>query len=169
MFRIDFNRILTLVQEAGRIEGRKKFQKIAFILQAKGEDFPERFKYHYYGPFSDDLQMEIDDLVDMELLIEKKCNNTFSYEISSNVFNLEKHETIVKKRDLIKFLNDIDAHRLELVSTIYFLEREGCIEENLIEKKLKILKPHLIELLPDSFKIVKKINEMCEHHELHYR
>ena len=162
MFKQDANRILTLVSEAGKIDGRKKFQKIVFIIQAKGGNIPERFKYHYYGPFSSDLQMEIDDLVDHKVLIEDNSGSYFSYKLSPQASDFDVDDDILKMKDLIQYLNKIDAQKLELISTIYFLKQEGCKEESLIQKKIKILKPHLIDLLPDSIKKTKEIDVMVE-------
>lgn len=160
MFDNDINRILTLVKKAGKIDGRKKFQKIVFILQSKGVDLPEKFKYHYYGPFSSDLQLEIDELVDSKVLIEDHLeNNSYSYQISQNT-KFDEDSNIVDKELLINLLNKEDTKVLELTSTIYFLEKEGWSEKEFIEKKLRSLKPDLTKYISKSFDLKEKIDQM---------
>lgn len=162
MFSNNINQILTLIKEAGIIDGRKKFQKIVFIIQSKGVDIQERFKYHYYGPFSSDLQLEIDDLVDSGILLEEYSENHYSYRMSPDITDFSIDEDVHARKDLIRYLNSIDTRVLELTSTIYFLQREGYNERNIIEKKLELLKPHLIPLLKESISVKEKIDEMSE-------
>jgi uncharacterized protein YwgA len=84
MLTSHLNKILSLVNEAGRIQGRTKFQKIVYILKIKGANFNERFSYHYYGPYSSDLQLEIEELVDRQILNQQNFNPS-SYKVGNGV------------------------------------------------------------------------------------
>ncbi|MFL5789400.1 MAG: hypothetical protein ACJ748_15175 [Flavisolibacter sp.] len=53
------------------VEGETKLQKIIYILQQKGFDFDYVFKYALYGPYSEELQLEIDFLNDIGILREE--------------------------------------------------------------------------------------------------
>jgi uncharacterized protein YwgA len=150
--------ILALVNLAGQIEGRTRFQKMVYILKCKGVAFPEKFKYHYYGPFSVDLQLEIDDLVSRNLLREDLNPDpiptyTYSIEQKSNTNELKTYEA------LIKTLNDTNRKVLELTSTIFFLRnQEKITDKEVIIKKLNFLKPHLAGYIEEAFKLEEKIN-----------
>jgi len=46
---------------AKKVEGRIKLQKVIYILQTKGlVNFELDYKYALYGPYSQDLQLQID-------------------------------------------------------------------------------------------------------------
>ena len=155
-----FKRILTLLEEAESIKGRIKFQKIVYILKNKEIPFKEKFKYHYFGPFSSDLQLEIDELVSRGILVEKNIN-PYVYEINKESgIEFEKDLFLSKKKDLITLLNKRDFKELEVTSTIYFLENNGLKEEKILRKKVQALKPHLKDYIDASFKLKEEICKM---------
>lgn len=154
----DFGKIIDLLKYVGIIKGRTKFQKMVYILQNKGVNFSEKFKYHYYGPYSSELQLEIDELVDRGIFKEKEEGPSSKYE-----FNIEVTGTKVTDREilqngnLIKFLVDQDYQELEIVATIYYLRNVGYVDKNMIKGKLNILKPHLASKFEKSFQLFNKI------------
>lgn len=156
------NNILSLVDLAGKIEGRTKFQKMVYILKCKGVAFQEKFKYHYYGPFSFDLQLEIDELVFDGFLYEKtdseQANTAYSYSVNESAGC--KNE-LLQYTDLIKLLNGASIKVLELTSTIFFLKnQEKITDHEVIVEKLKFLKPHLACYIDKAFDLEKKINSL---------
>jgi hypothetical protein len=67
-----------------KIEGRKRFQKIIFLLQEQfGFDFGYRFTAYLYGPYSAQLQNDIDILTQTGYLRASKIGELFFYEITS--------------------------------------------------------------------------------------
>ncbi len=160
MLKENFIKILSLLKEAGQISGRTKFQKIVYILKNKDIQFKEKFKYHYFGPFSSDLQLEIDELTDRGIVIEKSVN-PYVYEVNQiNNIEFEQDSQIKGKKNLIHFLNQKDSKILELTSTIYFLENNGIKEERILRKKILALKPHLNDYIEDSFQLKEEIDMM---------
>jgi len=112
-----------------------------------GVQFGMDFKYHYYGPYSAELQSYIDVLVDYGMLLE--CNNgdTYIYEMTD-----KGEEFIQKYRDtggsdfslpaeLVEILS-YPATTLELTSTIGYLISLGYTMDVAKSKALE-LKPHL--------------------------
>lgn len=54
-----------------KIQGRTRIQKIICLLQFKDKvPFSYNFKSYYYGPYSDDLSEDINNLVGMKLIKE---------------------------------------------------------------------------------------------------
>lgn len=154
----NISQIQTLISIAKKIKGRIRFQKMVYILQNKGVNFQEKFKYHHYGPFSVDLQLRMEDLVDREVIIEEKLAGSYIYELNPrNNFSDEACD-VKKQEKLIKLLNDRSSKELELTSTIYFLINEGIKKRENIEKKLRSLKPHLIDIIDNSFKLKEEID-----------
>lgn len=155
MLNDSFKRLLELVAVNGKIEGRKRFQKLVYILKQKGFDFTEKYTYHYYGTYSATLQMEIDYLVDSGLLREEQVGETYEYTLSEEYHELEG--IFDHHKDLIKILNDKPARILELISVFFYLEDKGYKDVDIIKKKTAILKPELRDDIERAFKEYLKI------------
>lgn len=77
------NRILRFVVAAGgKVMGRKRFQKAVHLLQFLGYPLPETFSYHHYGPYSPELQDELDFLAEIGLLEETRSTRGYLYEVT---------------------------------------------------------------------------------------
>jgi len=138
--------LLGVVEGVGTIRGRKKLQKMVYILELKGADIPYKYSYHHYGPYSQQLQEEINFLVRENFLTESKENGIYVYSITS--LGKEFKSTIKDTLDaniMQNLLNDLNSKSpqfLELVSTYAFL-REGGYDEKKGKEKTLELKPHL--------------------------
>ena len=56
----DIEKILVILNKLRKIAGRTRFQKIVFLLKNRdGIDFNYNFIPYYYGPYSHELQLEI--------------------------------------------------------------------------------------------------------------
>jgi uncharacterized protein YwgA len=121
--RVASARLLLLTANfLGKVEGRKRFQKVVFLLQEKyGAEFGYRFSSYLYGPYSAQLQNEVDMLVRMGYLKASKINYLFLYEITSlgqkSASQIEKEYGEDRSRNLRKHATDLqDFDTEELVS-----------------------------------------------------
>jgi len=65
----DIEKLLVILKNLGKIEGRTRFQKLIFLLKHKdGIKFDYNFIPYYYGPYSLELQIEINLLEAADLL-----------------------------------------------------------------------------------------------------
>src|ERR1700733_4786732 len=81
MFSQTTDLIMQFFEVAKKVEGRIRLQKIIYILQTKGiVNFELDYKYALYGPYSQDLQLEIDYLKAIGFLKETARKN-FTYEL----------------------------------------------------------------------------------------
>jgi uncharacterized protein YwgA len=159
MYKLFIN-LLNLVNATGRISGRKKFQKLVYILKHKGFNFKEDYSYYYYGPYSSVLQMEIDDLVRSELLDESLNNNTYEYSITDKAYEYVRDSSYSEEQvSLINMLNQESAYILELVSVFFYLEDSGYNNQNAILKKTRILKPELVNYIGEAYSLYSRIKE----------
>jgi len=72
-----------LKEHDGKINGRKRFQKIIFLLKEKFNiPFSYKFLKYYYGPYSYELQSDLSMMVDMGLITEKYDGLTYTYELT---------------------------------------------------------------------------------------
>lgn len=141
-------RLLKLFSAVQKVNGRKKLQKMIHLLESHGNDFSFKYEYHFYGPYSADLQEEVNVLVQQGFLIESHTDGTYVYEITEKGLmfkeNLERDGNYDFRinEDLLQKLVNESSQFLEMASTYVFLIDSGYSEEQAKSKALE-LKPHL--------------------------
>jgi uncharacterized protein len=142
--------VARLFDVCGRIDGRKKLQKMVHILQEAGyrSDFPEDFGYLLYGPYSSELKREIDTLVASGLVAERQRlgeYESYVYEATPQL-GAELHDVAPPGEPswaaLARELAQRPAQELEAISTILFLRRCGVGADDL-PRRFGELKPAL--------------------------
>ncbi|WP_019851309.1 YwgA family protein [Desulfitobacterium sp. PCE1] len=143
----------------GEIRGRKKLQKIVYLLEHDGMDAPYRYSYHHYGPYSAQLQEEIEFLVQHNFIEEASRNGTYEYRITDEGERFRKQigqKNVSVNNDLLIKLNAESSQFLEMLSTYIFLLDSGY-GQNAARIKAAELKPHLKDLIP----------KVCEYYNNH--
>ncbi len=78
----------TILSSGGTFESATKLQKLAFLsMYENGMECFTDFKWHYYGPFSRELEDTVEGLKRNDLLVEETLNRT-SY--SGNDYTVKK-------------------------------------------------------------------------------
>jgi uncharacterized protein YwgA len=121
-----------LLEAVGAVEGRKKFQKLIHILQHLGVPFHFRFGYLHYGPYSSELDGQLqafegEGLIKEEPLISgiyKTYRFTAQEGLKQLVSKLTGDKTL-PLAGLAKELNEKTSQELEAISTIYYLQSGG--------------------------------------------
>ncbi|MBE0578878.1 hypothetical protein [Devosia sp.] len=116
-----------IIQDAGgRVVGRTRLQKIAYLLHAAGLEGEFSFVYKHYGPFSEDLAQytRIGELLGLLSATEQQAQWGGSY--STYTVN-EQHVDHVNsaRNQLAHIAAEADAVELELAATAVFLQKEG--------------------------------------------
>lgn len=149
--------------KAMSIKGRKKIHKIIYLLQQLGFDFGCQYIYSHYGPYSPQLQMELDEASSQKFLQESFLNNTYEYSLTNEGFNfcnsLKEAEFVDEfeiPTELLRILNSKDTSLLELAATIVFVRESGYDPDRLYEK-VKDLKPHLIKRYDEAMTLLNNI------------
>ncbi|RSK28993.1 YwgA family protein [Bacillus sp. HMF5848] len=131
-------KVLKMFAEAGEIVGRKKLQKIIFIAKKFNIPFYEKFDFHFYGPYSEELTLRVEELCNAGLLdevCEEKGNyHQYRYTLTeAGAEFLQLHSLDMPNvKPLLDSLNEQSSRFLELVSTMMFfgdLEKEDIIEK----------------------------------------
>lgn len=154
MLRNEYALVL-LLNSVSKIVGRKRLQKVVYLLQQTGVPFTEKFSYHHYGPYSSELQAEIDRLVDYQLVSET-CNNAcYTYEITEEGIKfLETYQKVVGEKfslpqEIVMRLMNTNTQVLEMASTYAYLLEMGYKQKEALAKALE-LKPHLKGFLSEA-------------------
>lgn len=131
------------IAASGEIIGRKKLQKMIYI--AKKLDFPfhEKYQFHFFGPYSEELTLRVEELCNMGFLneIKEKKGGYFQYRYSLT----ESGEEFLRLNEVeMPFLptclvdmNEQSARFLELVSTVLYFDN---LEKEEIKEKVFTLK-----------------------------
>ncbi|MEM5491786.1 hypothetical protein [Hoeflea sp. AS16] len=120
-------KIAGIISDAGgKIVGRTRLQKIAYLLVVTGMESGLEFKYKHYGPYSEDLASAarlghlIGDLHEAE--------HSASWGGSYSIFTTEAFANIAADENRRRFATaaaNADAIDLELAATAVFLAKEG--------------------------------------------
>ena len=158
-------RILSAIDAAGHIGGRKKLQKIVFISKKLDYPFQEKFEFHFYGPYSEELTLKVEELCNLGLLAETKGkeNGYVHYDYSLTEAGKEFLSLYGNKQEkdqlmaCIKGLNKQNARFLELVSTIFYFDHLD--KEEIIQKiqELKAKQHYTAEEIEEAFIYTKQL------------
>ena len=119
-----------IVRDAGgRIVGRTRFQKVAYLLSAAGLDESFNFEYRHYGPYSENLAIaaRIASLTGEIKEEEHQASWGGKYSIFSVDTQFQTNSSELRSR-LATIASGADALMLELAATAVFLAREGYVE-----------------------------------------
>ena len=117
----------------GEVVGKTRFQKIAYLLEAKELGFGLVFDYHNYGPYSPELAFAADDAESLGYIWtkERRGLHAVPYTIFSSTENSPKFGGRGKSRarkEALKTMNKYSALVLELTATAVYLKKNGYAE-----------------------------------------
>ncbi|CAH0243492.1 hypothetical protein SRABI96_02991 [Peribacillus sp. Bi96] len=137
MFK-DHANIINAISTAGEISGRKKLQKIVYIAKKLSFPFHEKFQFHFYGPYSEELTLRIEELCEMGYLNEVREKKAGYYQYCYSITDAGQDFLSIQEVEMpalgacLLDMNEQNARFLELVSTVlYFdtLEKEEVTEK----------------------------------------
>ncbi len=119
---------MALFLQAEEVVGRKKLQKIVYIAKKLNVPFSERYKFHMFGPYSEELTLRIEELCNLGFLLEIKEDkgNYYQYRYSLSEEGkrfLQFYEfDLPEVKELVRDMNEQSSRFLELVSTLLYFE-----------------------------------------------
>ncbi|WLR50759.1 YwgA family protein [Bacillus tianshenii] len=121
-------KLLRVLDEAEEIIGRKKLQKIIYIAKKLSYPFSEKYNFHFYGPYSEELTLRIEELGNLGFLneVREKKGGYYQYRYSLTKQGqqfLEQYQLEMPSMDgYIDRVNEQSSRFLELVSTILYFD-----------------------------------------------
>ncbi|MFF3101040.1 YwgA family protein [Viridibacillus arvi] len=156
-------KVVQFVSLAGQVTGRKKLQKMVYIAKKMRFPFQEKYQFHIYGPYSEELTLRVEELCNMGFLTEEKEDKgsyvQYRYAVTAEgtSFSTMLGKQHDKLPEVITMMNDRSARFLELVSTLlYFdeLTKEEQIEKvHVVKGKLNFTE----EELRDAFEFIAQL------------
>jgi uncharacterized protein len=126
----DHAKLMNAILVSGEITGRKKLQKMIYIAKKVAFPFQEKFQFqfHFYGPYSEELTLRVEELCNMGFLneVKEKKGGYFQYrytltEPGREFLSLNEVE-MPCLQDCLEDMNGQNARFLELVSTVLFFD-----------------------------------------------
>lgn len=136
-------KLMTFFMNAGEIVGRKKLQKMIYILKKCELPFEEKYEFHFYGPYSEELTLRIEELCNLGFISEQKEDKSNYYQYRYTV--TEAGEAFLKHSpvDLPSFgskiikMKEKSSRFLELVATMLYFDH---LTKQEIEEKVQTIK-----------------------------
>ncbi len=124
----DHAKLMQAILASGEITGRKKLQKMIYIAKKISFPFHERFQFHFYGPYSEELTLRVEELCNMGFLDEVKEKKGGYVQYRYTLTDTGKEFLSLNNVDM-PYLDDCfvdmngqNARFLELVSTILYFD-----------------------------------------------
>ncbi|MFN7252048.1 MAG: YwgA family protein [Anaerobacillus sp.] len=159
-------KIMALIREAGEVIGRKKLQKIIYIAKKINFPFQERYNFHFYGPYSEELTLKIEEMCNLGFVHETKEQKggyyQYRYTLSEEGTNFLSMSSLEMPnlRDFTLDINEKSSRFLELVSTLLFFE--DLTKEEMIEKvqTVKAKLNYTEEEITDAFTYIENLRQL---------
>jgi uncharacterized protein len=162
-------KVMKAFAAAGEITGRKKLQKMIYIAKKIDYPFYEKYNFHFYGPYSEELTLRVEELCNLGFLDEVKEKKGGYYQYRYGL--TEKGEQFLGHYqldmppldDCMQVLNEQSARFLELVSTVLYFE--GLEKEEVKEKvfTLKAKQRYTDEEVEEAYQYIESLRNLVKH------
>jgi uncharacterized protein len=166
----DHAKLMQAVLVSGEIIGRKKLQKMIYIAKKVSFPFHERFQFHFYGPYSEELTLRVEELCNMGFLneIKEKKGGYFQYRYTLTDTGKEflsiNEVDMPFLQDCLEDMNDQNARFLELVSTVLYFD--NLSKEEVADKvfTLKSSQRYTEEEIDAAYAYIEALKEKAKLH-----
>lgn len=124
----DHAKLMKVFASAGEVIGRKKLQKMVYIAKKLNYPFYEKYNFHFYGPYSEEVTLRVEELCNLGFLSELKENkggySQYRYTLTENGEEFLTHYDLEMPHlnECMTKMNEQSSRFLELVSTVLFFE-----------------------------------------------
>ena len=164
----DDAKIIHAISTAGEISGRKKLQKIVYIAKKLDFPFKEKYQFHFYGPYSEELTLRIEELCNMGYLNEVREKRAGYYQYCYSVTDAGRDFLSMQEVDMpalpdcLLDMNEQNARFLELVSTVLFFD---TLEKDEVTEKIFTLKSkqkYTLEEIDQAYAYIEQLKEKAK-------
>ncbi|PAV31397.1 hypothetical protein CIL05_01710 [Virgibacillus profundi] len=159
-------KLMQFFSVANEVTGRKKLQKMIYILQKQDIPFEEKYQFHFYGPYSEELTLRVEELCNLgfidEMKEEKSSYYQYHYTITSagETFLNQFSTGLPDFTDKVVMLKGRSSRFLELVSTMLYFDD---LSKNEVEEKIQITKPkqkYSLDEISEAWAFIGKLSQV---------
>ncbi|MEH7352222.1 YwgA family protein [Neobacillus drentensis] len=164
----DHAKLMQAILVSGEITGRKKLQKMIFIAKKIEFPFHERFQFHFYGPYSEELTTRVEELCNMGFLneVKEKKGGYFQYRYtltdSGKEFLSLNEVEMPSLADCFSDMNEQNARFLELVSTVLYFDNLSKDEVTNKVFTLKSSQRYTEAEIDEAYQYIKTLREKTQ-------
>ncbi len=138
-------KLVKVIAASEGIVGRKKLQKIIYIMKKFGLPFEEKYTFYFYGPYSEELSLRIEEITNLGFVSEVKENKSNYYQYRYQVteqgedFLKHSHTELPLMESIVHEMKEQSSRFLELVATMLYFDHlpKPEIEQKVQEVKKK--------------------------------
>lgn len=162
-------RLLRFFTDAGEVVGRKKLQKMIYILKKIGIPFQEKYAFHFYGPYSEELTLRIEELCNLGFISEEKQEkghySQYQYQVTEagRSFLEQVQDDLPPCKQQIEQLNDRRSRFLELVATMLFFDDLTRAEVEMKVAEVKASANYQATEIEEAWKFIDQFNQETFH------
>ncbi|MEK3888551.1 YwgA family protein [Bacillus sp. FSL K6-3431] len=166
----DHLRLMNVFAMSEEIIGRKKLQKMIYIAKKMEFPFQEKFEFHFYGPYSEELTLRVEELCNFGFIKEtkEKKDNYYQYRYvitaSGKEFLDSYHQEIPYLQECFSTMNKENSRFLELVSTVLYFEEDS--KDEVVQKvhTLKNKQHYTIEEINEAYAYIENLKKTAVSH-----
>ena len=159
----DHAKLMQAIMVSGEITGRKKLQKMIYIAKKLEFPFHERFQFHFYGPYSEELTTRVEELCNMGFLNEVKEKKGGYYQYRYTLTDSGKEFLSLNEvempclEDCFNDMNEQNARFLELVSTVLYFD--NLSKEEVADKvfTLKASQRYTLDEIDEAYQYINTL------------
>ena len=159
----DHAKLMQAIMVSGEITGRKKLQKMIYIAKKVEFPFHERFQFHFYGPYSEELTTRVEELCNMGFLNEVKEKKGGYYQYRYTLTDSGKEFLSLNEvempclEDCFNDMNEQNARFLELVSTVLYFD--NLSKEEVADKvfTLKASQRYTLDEIDEAYQYISTL------------
>lgn len=157
-------KIVDFIATAEGVTGRKKLQKMIYIMKKMDLPFQEKYEFHIYGPYSEELTARVEELCDMgflsEALEDKGSYVQYKYTVTAEGMEFRKvlGKSVLDNPTTAEKLNAKSGRFLELTATLLYFDNLNRQEQI---DKLHVVKGKLnftAEEIDEAFAFIEELS-----------
>ncbi|WP_257347523.1 YwgA family protein [Pseudalkalibacillus decolorationis] len=156
-------RLIAMFDYAREVVGRKKLQKMVYIAKKLNFPFCEKYQFHFYGPYSEELTLRVEELCNLGFLEETKEKvggyYQYRYILTDEGGGFLKHYEmdLASLKTCVTSMNEQPSRILELISTIMYFDH--LAKEEVVEKvkTVKQKQKYTDEEIEEAFRYIEEL------------
>ncbi|QKS72820.1 YwgA family protein [Paenalkalicoccus suaedae] len=156
-------KLLSLLKQTGEIVGRKKLQKMVYIAKKLDLPFYEKYQFHMFGPYSEELTLRVEEMCNVQFIEEVKEKKAgyqqYRYQLSEKgeAFLQMAPDALPAKEAMLQDMNEQSSKFLELVSTVLYFEELSKEEVKAKVYKLKAKQNYSDEDIDEAYRYIERL------------
>ncbi|KAB8127152.1 YwgA family protein [Gracilibacillus oryzae] len=156
-------KLVKVIASSAGIVGRKKLQKIIYIMKKLGYPFEEKYTFHFYGPYSEELSLRMEELTNLGFVSEvkeKKSNYyQYRYQVTEQGEDFLTHSPvkIPEVDEIVSNMKERSSRFLELVATMLYFDDLSKEEVEAKVQEVKKKSNYTIEDMQEAWRFIHEL------------